>query len=374
MPQDTYIDVPSDVQPQPPTQALTVRDTVQAVERAAVPEKPAVTAAQAKIEAIADLTKSAYARASELQLTQEESDALQADFPDEAFKPGAAGKENLIYIEHAFLRDRLNKVFGIGRWAIIPRNRWAEDYSFVNKYNKTVEASRVYVEAMLLVRGCFCSESVGEMVYYKNNEGQNYADAVEGAKTAALRRCCKELGVGLQAWKKDWCEGWWQRHRAQTKPPAAPAQRIEHPRNQTPPAPQRQQSTTPEGEQVFPVCDVLMVAKKPGSRPRTDKQGNPMVDANGQPVIRHWNTYFIKFNDGYGEFEAITFDDKFGDIAIAADAEQSKVKLVTKPGKKAGSREIVSLERAEAPPVTPSSDQVPMNFDEHGNPLPEVMP
>jgi hypothetical protein len=168
-----------------------------------------MTAAQAKVDAVAALTMSAYAKASELKLTPEESAALSADFPDEAFRPGAAGKENLLYIEHAFLRDRLHQVFGPGQWAIVPRNRWAE--AFKTRDNK--DGSRVYVEAMLMVRGCFVGEAVGEMEYYPHNAAQNYGDAVEGAKTAAFRRCAKEFGIGLQAWKKDWCEGWWQRNR-----------------------------------------------------------------------------------------------------------------------------------------------------------------
>jgi hypothetical protein len=172
--------------------------------------KPPITAAQAKVEAIADLTHSAYQKAGTLNLTKEESEQLQADFPDEAFKPGAAGKENLIYIEHAFLRDRFIKVFGMGGWALIPRSRWAEPFITA----KGVEGSRVYVEAMLVVRGVFVAESVGEMEYYPKNAAQNYGDAVEGATTAAFRRCAKNFGVGLQAWKKDWCDGWWGRKRA----------------------------------------------------------------------------------------------------------------------------------------------------------------
>lgn len=210
------IDVPAEVTPAPGTQAVAVREPL-AVEPA--PAKPQVTAAQAKVEAIADLTHSAYARAATLQLSKEEVAALQLDFPDEAFKPGAAGKEHLIYIEHAYLRDRLNQVIGPGQWAIIPRNRWEEKFTT----QKGTDASRVYVEAMLLVRGCFVAEAIGEMEYYPSNASQNYGDAVEGAKTAALRRCCKEFSIGLQAWKKDWCEGWWQRRRGQTRPaPASP--------------------------------------------------------------------------------------------------------------------------------------------------------
>lgn len=193
------------------------------VESRSLPGSAPVTAAQAKVEAIADLTHSAYQKAATLQLTKEESDQLQADFPDEAFKPGAAGKENLIYVEHAFLRDRFIKVFGLGGWAIIPRSRWAEPFITA----KGVEGSRVYVEAMLVVRGCFVAEAIGEMEYYPKNASQNYGDAVEGATTAAFRRCAKNFGVGLQAWKKDWCQGWMDRKMAPGKrvfpKPAAPA-------------------------------------------------------------------------------------------------------------------------------------------------------
>ena len=195
-----------------PIEAEVVKETALAVVQNPVPavaEKPPVTAAQAKVEAIADLTHSAYQKAATLQLTKEETDRLLEDFPDEAFKTGAGGKADLLYIEHAFLRDRFLKVFGIGQWAIIPRRTWSESF----KTFKGTDGERVYVEAMLVVRGCFMAEAVGSMEYYPKNENQNYGDAVEGAKTAAFRRCAKECGVGLQAWKKDWCAGWFERQR-----------------------------------------------------------------------------------------------------------------------------------------------------------------
>lgn len=198
------IDVTAEEQP-PETMALEMAKA-QPVDPVAQAPK---TAAQAKVEAVANLTFKAYERASMLSLTPEETKALQAEFPDSAFQTGAGGKEHLIYIEHAALRDRLNQVVGPGQWAIIPRSRWSEEF----KTAKGMDASRVYVEAMLLVRGAFVAEAVGDMTYYPHNDSQNYGDAVEGAKSAALRRCCKELGIGLQAWRKDFCEGWWARKR-----------------------------------------------------------------------------------------------------------------------------------------------------------------
>ena len=198
-----------------PHQAVAVREQPGAVGPALAPAdiKAPMTPAQGKVDAIASLTMAAYQKAATLVITKEESDQLRADFPDEAFKPGAGGKEHLIYIEHAYLRDRFTQVFGMGQWALIPRNRWAEPF----KTQKGVEGSRVYVEAMLVVRGCFVGEAIGEMEYYPSNGSQNYGDATEGAKTAAFRRCAKEFGVGLQAWKKDFGDGWWARKRGQPR-------------------------------------------------------------------------------------------------------------------------------------------------------------
>lgn len=327
-------------------QALTVRDAVAAVERLPAPEvKPQVTAAQAKVEAVANLTFKAYERAATLQLTPEESKALQADFPDEAFKPGAAGKENLIYIEHAFLRDRLNEVIGIGQWALIPRNRWGEDFTTF----KGVQATRIYVEAMLVVRGAFVSEAVGEMEYYPKNAAQNYGDAVEGAKTAALRRCCKEFGIGLQAWKKDWCEGWWQRRRSASQKPLT---KPTPPPQTKQPVPPPQQQEAPS-EKTYPCVEVLSV-QEAHSKPDAPKK---------------WTAYFIKFSDGFAHLEAATFDKKIADLANELANTQESAVLRTKPGRKPGTNEIVSLERSEQPGEP--GDQEPPNFDEHE---PEVAP
>ncbi len=163
---------------------------------------------QGRNDAINALTAIAYSKASMLVLSADEIAKLQDDFPDEAFRKGASGKDALIYIEHAFIRDRMNETFGPGQWAIIPRNRWTEEFTTSNGK----QGIKVYVEAMLLIRGCFVAEAVGDMDYWPKNDSTNFGDAVEGAKSAALRRCAKELGIGLQAWKKGWCEEWWTRN------------------------------------------------------------------------------------------------------------------------------------------------------------------
>jgi hypothetical protein len=170
--------------------------------------------AEARIESVNNLLSKAYEQASKLQLTADEIKTLTADFEDSDFRRGAAGKDNLIYIEHQSLRNRLNKVIGIGQWSLIIRRNWTEEFEVPPRPPSKVATVgvRVYVEAILIVRGCYVGEAVGDGTYYKSNASGNLGDALESAKSAALRRCCKEFGIGLQAWNKDFCDGWQQKY------------------------------------------------------------------------------------------------------------------------------------------------------------------
>lgn len=180
-----------------------------------------------RTDAVAHLLASAYDKASTLQLSKEEAQALAEDFPDDAFRLGAGGKPDLLYIEHAFLRERMNLVLGVGAAVPVVRRVWNEEYEYTDKYKKKQTAVRIYVESVLLVRGCVVGEAIGDGVYYKSNGANTYSDAIESAKSNALRRCCKEFGVGLQVWKKGFVEGW--KHRNSGRPQQQPQQRPQRP-------------------------------------------------------------------------------------------------------------------------------------------------
>lgn len=184
-------------------------------------------AQQSRDHAVSSLVTAAMAKAGMLSLTPEESAALIADFPDSDFQAGAGGKENLIYIEHGALRSRLNQVLGMGQWCIIVRETWQEDFRVLDKYKTQKTAKRVYARVTMMIRGCYVGDAVGDMSYFPDNAAQNYGDAFEGAKTAAFRRCAKEFGIGLQAWRKDWCLAWWARKNGK------PAQQTYTPQNTT---------------------------------------------------------------------------------------------------------------------------------------------
>lgn len=203
---------------------------------------PVKTPGEHRSESIAHALDAAYQNASSLKLSEKEAQELSEDFPDEAFRLGAGGDPDLIYIEHAYLRQRLNKVLGVGASVPIRRREWKEEFQYyASTQQKWLPAVRVYVDLVLVVRGCLVSEAIGDAVYYPHNPKTNYSDALESAKSNAFRRCSKEFGVGLQAWMKGWSDGWKERNGANRKTTSPAPQATRQPQQTQ----QRQQSDKP---------------------------------------------------------------------------------------------------------------------------------
>lgn len=168
-----------------------------------------LTPAQARVDAISSLLAEAYKNASNLKLTDADRKLLMEEFPDDEIRSGARGKDNLLYVEHAFVRQRLMNVFGPGQWAMVTRRHW-------------MDPGWMYADCVLLVRGCYIGETIGACRYNAGNATMNYADALKGAESDALGRIAAvQLGVGLQLWKKGWCDGWHARRNGH-----APAQTV----------------------------------------------------------------------------------------------------------------------------------------------------
>ena len=90
-----------------------------------------------------------------------------------------------VYLPEIKYRRILNKAFGPGAWGIIPRSG-----TFINKKN----ISREYA---LFVHGRFVSQARGEQNYFGE---ESIPTASEGAKSNALMRCCKDLGIASELW------------------------------------------------------------------------------------------------------------------------------------------------------------------------------
>ncbi|CAE6445730.1 unnamed protein product [Rhizoctonia solani] len=114
--------------------------------------------------------------------SKETADILMAplDPLDVEVKP-----DGLIYLPEIKYRRILNRAFGPGGWGLAPR-------SGINVSPKVV--SREYA---LVCLGRLVAIARGEQEYF---DQEGIATATEAAKSNALMRCCKDLGVASELW------------------------------------------------------------------------------------------------------------------------------------------------------------------------------
>lgn len=104
--------------------------------------------------------------------------------------------DGIVYLPAVWYRKRLLKAFGPGGWAIAPRGE-----------AKLADNLIVYPGA-LFVQGRYIDEATGECGYQPSNRTMSYADALEGARSALLTRVCKNIGVAMELWDKEWVAKW----------------------------------------------------------------------------------------------------------------------------------------------------------------------
>lgn len=151
-----------------------------------LPEITAKPQKELQIDPYKDISKSAFKQA--------EIDVILANVEDNEVEIRPDG---LIYYPGIHYRNRLNKAFGPGAWALLPIT------SFVD-----ADEMKVFYKGSLFIRGKFVSESIGEQKYIPNNPNTSYATAHEGAKTDCLTRCCKDLGIGAELWNPEFINRW----------------------------------------------------------------------------------------------------------------------------------------------------------------------
>lgn len=177
--------------------AVTDAAVIEPVSEPRSPALPSIvpqTPQQCRVMEVNEALAPAYAKASTLELTDDEVKALMAPFPDSSvdIRP----HDGLIYISHIHISNRLNQVFKPGKWALMCRRHW-------------LEGTTMYGEYVLLIRGCYVGESVGGHPYQPNNPKTNYSDTLESTAAEALRRIAgKRLSCGSQVWESDYAKNW----------------------------------------------------------------------------------------------------------------------------------------------------------------------
>ena len=104
--------------------------------------------------------------------------------------------DGLIFVSHPHYRDRLDRAFGVGAWALVPLDKPA------------VKDNRVVYWGFLKARGQYIGDAVGGAQYYPNNRQGSYDNSVEAAKSDCLVRCCKALPMFRECWDKEYADYW----------------------------------------------------------------------------------------------------------------------------------------------------------------------
>ena len=131
-----------------------------------------------------------------LDLPEEKNNILFAPVkPDEVFiKP-----DGLIYMTWVKYAGRLSKAVGLS-WTMIPQG--------MPKISKDAQNNNLVIWGFhLMIKGVYCGFAIGEQQYHENKR-MTYGEACEGAKSNALTRLCKAIGIGIELWDKSFINDW----------------------------------------------------------------------------------------------------------------------------------------------------------------------
>lgn len=131
-------------------------------------------------------------KAGTIKLTDKQKTILYAsvDEKDIEIRP-----DGFIYLPWMEYETRLREAFGL-EYAIIPQGL------------PRLENNLVLWGHWLIIRGCPMGFSFGQQEYFPYNKTMSWGDAIEGAKSNALMRLCKGLGITLALWKPSFIKAW----------------------------------------------------------------------------------------------------------------------------------------------------------------------
>lgn len=136
------------------------------------------------------------ATAGTIEATEEQKAILYAPVNGEDVEIRPDG---LIYCPWMEYVTRLKNAFGMS-WAIIPMG------------NPKVINNFVYWGFHLIIQGKLAGYAMGEQEYQPENRTMTWGDACEGAKSNALMRLCKGIGISLELWKPSFIRYWKEKY------------------------------------------------------------------------------------------------------------------------------------------------------------------
>ncbi len=131
-----------------------------------------------------------------IEATEDQKKILYAPVKEEDVEIRPDGLVYLPWMEYV---SRLKDSFGMS-WAIIPQGP------------PKVQDNHVMWAFWLIIQGKPAGFAIGEQEYYPNNRQMTYGDALEGAKSNALMRLCKGIGISLELWRPSFVRAWKSKH------------------------------------------------------------------------------------------------------------------------------------------------------------------
>ncbi|KAG7192642.1 uncharacterized protein KQ657_001422 [Scheffersomyces spartinae] len=106
--------------------------------------------------------------------------------------------DGLLYLPEIKYRRILNRAFGPGGWGLAPRTE------------SLITPKQISREYALICHGRLVSVARGEQDYFGGDE--KVTTALEGCKSNALMRCCKDLGIASELWDPSFIRQWKQKY------------------------------------------------------------------------------------------------------------------------------------------------------------------
>jgi hypothetical protein len=129
-------------------------------------------------------------------LTDQEKDILFAPVDESLVEIRPDG---LIYLPWMEYVRRLREAFGIG-WALIPQGM------------PKIKDTYITWGFWLVIRGVLCGFAIGEQEWRIDNATMSGTDACEGAKSNALMRLLKGIGICIELWQPSFVRSWKTKH------------------------------------------------------------------------------------------------------------------------------------------------------------------
>lgn len=133
-----------------------------------------------------------------IELTDEQKKILYSPISDEDI---VIRTDGLIYAPWMEYATRLREAFGLN-WAMVPDG----------KPKQGPNQNSILWGFYLVIQGKLVGYAIGEQAYHANNPEMTWGDACEGAKSNALMRLCKGIGVSLDLWKPSYIREWKKKH------------------------------------------------------------------------------------------------------------------------------------------------------------------